>query len=198
MRRGSKILPPNLLAPFLKLPSERGKGDGEEQLLFIVVTDTKAESASVSVKGEARLQRGRDGAKQVFGSHLLQQDFLSPVERAEGAVGGWCWQPVPQKTSPSKSQLFQARVLSPSTARLSKIRQGGSILWETGASTAGIGRTIIHRSSPATIHRGSLCPQSQQKPQGRDGKKSCGAECLHTLRRGGESLHTERVGGSLY
>lgn len=73
---------------FLKLPSERGKGDGEEQLLFMVVTDTKAGPASVAVKGKARLQWGGDGAKQVFGSHLLQQDFQSPVERAEGAVGG--------------------------------------------------------------------------------------------------------------
>lgn len=163
----------------------------------MVVADTKAGPASVAVKGKARLQWGGDGAKQVFGSHLLQQDFQSPVERAEGAVGGWRWQPVPQKTSPSTSQLFQACVLSPSTVCLSKIRQGGSILWETGASTAGIGRTVIHRSSPATIHRGSLRPKSQQEPQGKGKQKSRSAECLHTLGKGGESLCMEHVGGSL-
>jgi len=150
----------------------------------------------VAVREKARLQRGGDGAKQVFGSHLLQQDFQSPVERAEGAVGGWCWQPVPQKTSSSTSQLFQACVLSPSTPSLSKTSQGGSVLRAMGTSTAGAGRTVIHRSSPATVRSGSLCPQSQQEPQGRDRKTSGSAECLHALGKGGEPLRTEYVGGS--
>lgn len=32
---------------------------------------------------------------------------------------------------------------------------------------------------------GEVCPQRQQDPQGRGGKESCSAECLHTLRKGG-------------
>lgn len=49
MRGGCKTLPPNLpgeLAVFLKLPSKRGKEDGEDQLLFMTVSDTKAGPAS--------------------------------------------------------------------------------------------------------------------------------------------------------
>lgn len=49
MRGGCKILPPNLpgkLAVFLKLPSKRGKEDGEDQPLFKAVSDTKAGPAS--------------------------------------------------------------------------------------------------------------------------------------------------------
>lgn len=49
-----------------------------------MVTDIKAGPASVAVKGKVRLQWGGDGAKQVLGSSLLQQDFQSPVEGAEG------------------------------------------------------------------------------------------------------------------
>lgn len=48
----------------------------------------------------------------MLGSHLLEQDFQSPAGRAEGAVGGWCWQPALLQTSPGTSQLFPACVLS--------------------------------------------------------------------------------------
>lgn len=51
---------------------------------------------------------------------MLQQDFESPVERAEEAVGGECWQLVAEQTSPSTSQLSQAGAFSPPTAQASK------------------------------------------------------------------------------
>lgn len=82
-----------------------------------------------------------------MGSHLLQQDFESPVERAEEAVGGECWQLVAEQTSPSTSQLSQAGAFSPPTAQASKKKKknqaGRSILWAIGAS-----KTIIHCSRP--------------------------------------------------
>lgn len=40
---------------------------------------------------------------------------------------------------------------------------------------------------------GEACvPQSQQDPRGRDGKKSCSAECLHILGKEGDGCHGAR------
>lgn len=162
----------------------------------MVVTDTKAGPASVAVKGKARLQWSGDRAKQVFGSHLLQQDFQSPAKRAEGAVGGWCWQPVLQKTSPSTSQLFQACVLSPPTTHLSKIRQRGSILQGTGASQLVLAGPSFSTQVLPPFTGEACAPKASRSHREETGRRSS-VECLHTLGKGGEPLCMERVGGSL-
>lgn len=109
-------------------------------------------------------------------------------------MGGWCWQPVMQKTSPSTNQLFQLCILSPSTAPSLQ----NQAWWENtvGNRSPHCWCWHDHHLPLKPCHHSQGKPMSP-KPQGRERKKSYSAESLHAHRKGEEwhqriALHRAR------
>lgn len=106
----------------------------------------------MAVKGKARLQWGRDGAKRTHPTSSRSQASVGkpfgtaglsePCQEGRGSRGRRVLAASNTKPFPAHASCLR-HVSSPRTAQLSKNRAGGSILWATGTSTAGVCRITV-------------------------------------------------------